>query len=587
MSANGWITVGVVVAMVAAMALSLAGPDMVLAAGLTLLVATGVLGPDEAFQGFANPAVVTIGALFVVAAGVRETGALDYVGRRVLGTPRNVPGAQLRVMLPVGALSAFLNNTPVVAMFVPLLQRWAKQTGLRASLLLMPLSYAAILGGTCTLIGTSTNLVVAGMAQARDPSLDFGVFETSPLGLPALVVGVLWVLFASRRVLRDRTGVDTSSQASRQYLIALRVEKGSPVIGQTIEASGLRRLPGLYLVELERDGQVFPAVPPSARLQEGDVLRFTGVVETAVDLRKLRLLPETDQVDKLEGRPERRWVEAVVAAQSSLVGRSVREGGFRTKYNAAIIAVHRQGEHVEGRVGDIVLAPGDVLLLETHPTFARKHRGDPAFALVSEIEGSAPPRHEKAGLASLILLTMVGVNAAGLVPLVTASLVAAGAMLLCRCLSGAEARGSLDVRVLLTVGSALGVGLAMERSGAAQLIGEAVVALVEPYGRVVFLAGIYAVTALLAGAVYTATSAALMFPVAASAAAEQGLPLMPVALLVMIAASTAFSTPVGYAANLMVYGPGGYRYADFLRLGLPLQALVGTSTVIVLETFYF
>ncbi|HJL32147.1 MAG TPA: SLC13 family permease, partial [Polyangiaceae bacterium LLY-WYZ-15_(1-7)] len=210
-----------------------------------------------------------------------------------------------------------------------------------------------------------------------------------------------------------------------------------------------------------------------------------------------------------------------------------------------------------------------------------------AFALVSEIEGSAPPRHEKAGLASLILLTMVGVNAAGLVPLVTASLVAAGAMLLCRCLSGAEARGSLDVRVLLTVGSALGVGLAMERSGAAQLIGEAVVALVEPYGRVVFLAGIYAVTALLAGAVYTATSAALMFPVAASAAAEQGLPLMPVALLVMIAASTAFSTPVGYAANLMVYGPGGYRYADFLRLGLPLQALVGTSTVIVLETFYF
>ncbi len=584
MTTDGWVTIGVVAAMVAAMVASLAGPDLVLVAGLTVLLATGVLEPAEAFQGFANPAVVTIGALFVVAAGVQQTGALDYVARRVLGTPRNIAGAQLRVMVPVGALSAFLNNTPVVAMFVPLLQRWSRQTGISVSMLLMPLSYAAILGGTCTLIGTSTNLVVSGLAHTVDPNLQLGMFDVTWLGLPALVLGTIYVVVASRWLLRDRTGVDTSHEASREYLIRMRVEKGSPVGGETIEASGLRRLPGLFLSGIERKGELLPAVGPQTHLREGDILRFTGAVETAVDLRRLRLVPEADQVDKLEG--QRRWVEAVVAAQSALVGSSVRDTRFRTLYNAAIIAVHRHGTHVVGRIGDIELEPGDVLLLETHPTFARKHRGDPAFALVSEVEGSTPPKHEKAGVAFVVLVAMVAVNAAGAVPLVTASLAAAGCMLLLRCLDGAEARAALDIRVLITVGSALGVGHAMAESGAAEVVAGQVVALVEPYGRTALLVTLYALTAALAGTVYTATSAALMFPIAASVAEAQGIALLPMTLMIMVAASTAFSTPVGYAANLMVYGPGGYRYTDFLRLGLPLQLIVCTTSITILQWLF-
>ncbi|MEO0323829.1 MAG: SLC13 family permease, partial [Myxococcota bacterium] len=516
---------------------------------------------------------------FVVAAGVRETGALDLVARWVLGRPRALAGAQLRVMLPVSSLSAFLNNTPVVAMFVPLVERWARRHGLPASMLLMPLSYAAILGGTCTLIGTSTNLVVAGMVADRHPETVLGMFDVAAAGLPVLVLGTLYVVLAAPRVLRGRQPAALSLGDQRAYTVALRVERGSPVAGQTIEEAGLRSLEGLFLYDVEREGQLLPAPPPTTVLKESDILRFAGRVETVVDLRRLRLVPATDQISKLAGRPERRWVEAVVAAQSPLAGVTVREARFRTRFNAAILAVHRQGERVSTKVGDIALEPGDVLLIEAHPSFVNKHARDPAFALVSPVEGSAPPRHDRAPVAALLLLAMVVSNVAGLLPLVTAALLAAGAMLVTRCLTGTVARRSLDLQVLVTVGAALGIGRALDTSGAAAAAGEALLLTVAPYGPAALLGAVFAVTALLAGVAYTSTAAALMYPVAATVAEAQGLSVESAAYVVMIAASTAFSTPVGYAANLMVYGPGGYRFGDFLRLGLPLQILVGVLTV--------
>ena len=590
-SRDAWVTFAVVAAIVAALAANLAGPDLVLVAGVTLLLALGVLDPADAFVGFANPAVVTIGALLVVAAGVRETGALEYTARRVLGQPRSLAAAQLRLMLPVSALSAFLNNTPVVAMFVPVVETWSKRMQRSASLFLMPLSYAAILGGTCTLIGTSTNLVVAGMAVDHQPDLTFGIFEIGVIGLPVLVLGTLYMVLISPRLLSARRSASAVLADSREYTIALQVERGAPVIGQTIEEAGLRSLEQLYLYEIERNEQVLPAVAPTTVIAEGDVLRFTGVVDAAKDLRKLRLVPATDQVHKLEGPsgrgPQRGWIEAVVAPQSNLVGRTVRESQFRTRYNAAIIAVHRHGERITAKIGDIVPQAGDVLLLEGYPTFARKHRGDPNFALVRGVQESAPPRHEKAPLAFTILLAMVASNALGLLPLVTASLLAAGVMLATGCIHGNVARRALDLRVLLTVGAALGIGHAMDHSGAAAALGTAVVSGTAELGTPVLLATLFATTALLAGAVYAATAAALMFPVVAVAAEVLQMELRPMAYLVMMAASTAFSTPIGYAANLIVYGPGGYRFTDFLKVGLPLQGLVGVVTISVLMWRFF
>ena len=586
MTLDGWITVGVIACMVIVMALNLAGPDLVLVGALAALLATGIIGPDEAFIGFSNPAVITIAALFVVAAGIRETGGLDFVGRSILGTPRNLPGGQMRLMFPVALMSAFLNNTPVVAMFVPLVQDWGRRCKLSVSMLLMPLSYAAILGGSMTLIGTSTNLVVTGMAMAHDSTLRFDIFDITPLGVPVATIGIFYVVIASRWLLKDRKGIAVTPAESREYTVAMRVEKGSPVAGKTIEEAGLRNLENVYLYEVERGPWSKPAVSPHTVLEEDDTLHFTGVTEAMVDLRKMRISPATEQVGKLDGSSERRWVEAVVSNHSSLVGLTIRESRFRTFYNAAILAVHRQGQRVPSKVGDIRLMPADVLLIEARPNWVREYGRDANFALVAEVENSEPPNHDKAPLAMTILVAMVIANVTGFMDLMTAALLSGGLMLITRCITGEQARKALEMRVLIAVASAFGLGLALENSGAAAVIGTRIVEAAHIFGDTGLLVAIYATTAILAGFVSTTASAALMFPIAAVAAETQGIHLKPIALLVMIAASTAFSTPIGYQTNLMVYSAGGYKYSDFLRLGLPLQLLIGTLTVTLLTLFW-
>jgi len=303
-----------------------------------------------------------------------------------------------------------------------------------------------------------------------------------------------------------------------------------------------------------------------------------------VDLRKQRIVPDTDQVDKITARRDRRLVEAVIGAHSSLIGQSVRQSRFRTIYDAAILAVHRQGVRVtETKVGDIRLQAGDVLLIESHPEFAHARQRDPNFVLIAEVEDSAPPRNDRAWLAAVILFLMVLVNVTGSMNLMIASLSAAGMMLLTRCLTGEQARRSVDWTVLIAIAAAFGIAIAIQKSGAAEVIASRIIDFAEPFGSVGVLVALYAFTAVLAALVTTKGSAALMFPIAASAAEAQGIGLLPISYMIMIAAATAFSTPIGFQTNLMVYGPGGYKYTDFLRLGLPLQALVGICTVTIIS----
>ncbi|MCS6799894.1 MAG: SLC13 family permease [Myxococcota bacterium] len=578
---QAWTTLAVVVAMVVALARNVASPDVVLTAGLTLLVTAGLVPLERAFAGFANEGLLSVGALFVVAAGVRATGGLDLLLRRVLGRPRGSRGALLRMMLPVSAVSAFVNNTPLVAMMVPVVLDWSRRCRIAASHLLLPLSYASILGGTCTLVGTSTNLVVYGLARRREPELDLGMFDIAVLGLPTLLVGIAYVVLAAPRLLRDRAGPEASVTRPREYTVAMRVEPDAAVVGQSIEEAGLRHLPGLYLVEIERDGEVLAAVGPETRLRGGDVLLFVGVVDSVVDLRRIRgLVPATDQVDKLAvPRPSRRLLEAVVGQGSELTGRSVRDLQFRTRYGAAIIAVHRDGERVGGKVGDIVLRAGDVLLLEAPPGFLPRWRNDRAFALITEVEGGAPPRHERGWLALAILAAMVALSALGILPLLVAALLAVAAMLATGCLGRQEAWRAVDLPILVTIGSAFGVGAALEHTGAAAALGRALVELAAPLGPVATLAAIYLATTLLTELISNNAAAALMFPLAAEAGQAAGIGLVPVSLVIMMAASASFSTPIGYQTNLMVYGPGGYRFSDFLRVGIPLQLLLAVVAV--------
>lgn len=574
MDAKAWLTLGLVGLMLGLLATSRWRPVWVLWGGLSLLLALGILPAEEALAGLANPGVVTIGALLVVAAALQETGGLDEAMRFVLGRTRSIPEAQGRLMSFTAGLSAFVNNTPLVALLLPLVSEWARKMRIPPSQLMIPLSYAAILGGTCTLIGTSTNLVVQGLLlKAGLPGLGF--FEIAWVGLPCCLAGIAYVVLLGRWLLPNRQPPVSPLDDPREYTVEMMVEPGSPLVGRTIEEAGLRHLPGLYLMEVDRNGQVLPAVSPKERLQANDRLIFVGIVESVVDLQRIRgLKPATDQVFKLDSpRSERCLIEAVVSDSCPLVGRTIREGRFRTLYNAVVIAVARNGERLRSKIGDIVLRPGDTLLLEAHPSFVDQQRNSRDFFLVSRLEEAPFPRHERAWLALATLGGMAGATALGWLDLLQASLLAAGLMVFTGCCSPLTVRRKVDWEVLLTVAAALGVGEALEKTGVAQALASSLLQSVghHPLGA---LAVVYGATVLLTELVTNNAAAAMIFPMALATAQALQVSPLPFAVAIMMAASASFSTPIGYQTNLMVYGPGGYRFTDYLRIGVPLQLLL-------------
>ncbi|MCG6900851.1 MAG: SLC13 family permease, partial [Gammaproteobacteria bacterium] len=518
--------------------------------------------------------------LYVVVSGLTETGAVSWIVQHILGRPRNIRHAQARLMAPAAILSAFLNNTPVVAVFVPAVKMWARRNNLSLSRLLIPLSYASIVGGTCTLIGTSTNLVVNGLLveQAELPGL--GMFELAWIGLPISVSVFLFVFLFSGRLLPDRKEPLLHKDGMREYATEMMVEAGSPLQGCSIEEAGLRCLPGLYLAEIERAGAILPAVGPQERLKANDRLIFVGAIESVVDLHCFHgLVPATDQIFKLEGaRKDRSFFEAVVSDTCPLAGKSVREGRFRTHYQAVIIAMARNGERMRGKIGDIVLRAGDTLLLEARPNFIDRHGRSRDFLLVSEIGGFHPPNHKGAPAALAVTIGMVALAASGLLSILEAALLAAGLMIVLGCTSGQAARQAPDWQVLVVIATSFGVGAALQKSGAAGVLADGIISLAggNPWATLVL---VFTATALLTAIVTNNVAAVLAFPIALSAAQHMQVEMMPFAITIMVAASASFATPIGYQTNLMVYNAGGYRFADFARIGLPLTLLVGLVTV--------
>jgi len=583
LSGHAWLTLGVLALTVGTLALTRLAPDAVLLGGLLVLLVTGVLDWEEALSGFSNPGMITVAILFVVVAGLRETGGVSWIVQRVLGRPKSVFQAQLRIAAPVLSMSAFLNNTPVVAMLIPAINEWAKNNRLPVSKLFIPLSYTAIFGGTCTLIGTSTNLIVAGLL-ATDTELGWmNMFDITLVGLPCAAVGIVYILIFGRRLLPERRSATTEFENPREYTVEMVVRPDSPLVGKTIEQAGLRHLSGMYLMEIEREGDLIVAVSPQERLRANDRLVFVGIVESVVDLHRIRgLVPASGQVFKLDiPRSRRCLIEAVVSNSCPLLGRTIREGRFRSVYSAVVVAVARNGERIHKKIGDIVLHPGDTLLLETQPAFVDQQRNSRDFFLVSQLEDSAPHRHERAWLALAILAGMVLVAALGWISMLKAATVAAALMITARCCTMQTAGRSIDCPVLLAIAAALGVGKAMDKTGLASAIAETFIGFAgdNPW---VALAIVYAVTTLFTEIITNNAAAVLMFPIAMATARDTlGVSVMPFAIAIMIAASASFCTPLGYQTNLMVYGPGGYRFSDYLRIGIPLNLLIWATAVAI------
>lgn len=582
MSIEAILALAVVVAVLASLLLTRWPVEASFLGGVVLMVAIGALPVDRAFDGFANTGLLTVALLYVVAGGVQETGAIQWLGRQLLGAPKGTRQALARVALPAAGLSAFMNNTPVMALLIPLIKDWCRRTGISPSKLLLPVNFAVLLGGTCVLIGTSTNLVVSSLGVAHDqPAL--GMFEVTPIGLPVAIAGMAYLLLLGPRLLPERVSVAADTAAAREYLTEMLVQEGGPLVGRTITQAGLRALSGLYLLEIDRAGRLLQAVDPDEVLAAGDRLVFVGDVESVVDLHRIRgLNPATTQVFRLDGpRSQRQLVEAVVGPHCPIAGKSVREGRFRNHYDAAIIAVARSGERLRCKIGDIVLRAGDTLLLEARPSFVERFRRTSDFLLISAIDGASPPRHERAPLSLAILAGVVLMAGFGVVDILEAALIGASAMIVTGCLSFEAARRSLDSSVLLTIAGAIGIGAALDGSGAARALAHG---LQDLFGQGAWqtLVAVYLGTLVLTQLITNNAAAALMVPLAIAMAGESGLAVRPLLLAVVMGASASYATPMGYQTNLMVYGPGGYRFSDYLRLGIPLHVLAGALTLALL-----
>jgi di/tricarboxylate transporter len=583
---QGWFVLSLAGFALLLMSVGRYGPHLVMVSVLIVLSATGIISAEEALAGFSNSGLITVVAMFVVAAGIHHSGGVDLVVHHLLRSPRSVRSAQARIMFPVALLSGFLNNTPVVATMIPAIHAWSRKIGIAPSKLMIPLSYSAILGGTLTLIGTSTNLVVNGQYQQLTGDEGFSIFSITAVGLPVAVIGLGVMLLALPRFLPDRKDQQKFG-SMREFTLEVAVAFDGPLVGKSVGEAGLRELDRLYLVEIERDGSVVTAVPSEERLRGGDRLVFAGDTQAISDLLRIHgIVPSVhdDEPSLSKDRAERRLVEAALSPRSEVLGMTIRDARFRDRYGAVVLAVARGGERVSGNLGNIRLKTGDVLLLEARPAFVSRQRYAKDFLLINDLETDRP-RHDRAYLSWGILLVLVGFAASGVLSMLNAALLGAALMVLTGCCSVGQAQKAVDVPVMLTIAASFALGAALEATGAAGFVARGILA-ASSGDPLLTLLLIYVAVSVLTEVITNNAAAVLVLPVVLSMTTALNMPPEPYVIAVMMAASASFATPLGYQTNMMVFGPGGYRFMDFVKVGLPMNVFIGLLTVGVITLVY-
>ncbi|GIW71369.1 MAG: membrane protein [Planctomycetota bacterium] len=587
-------TLGVLLVTVVLLALERFPVELVALLGFLVLVAAGVLTPDEAYQAFSNPAPIAIAGMLVLSAGLERTGAIDRVADFLRLHPGRSERHLLLLALPVVMLlSAFLNNTPIVVMFTPVLMRLSREHGTSPGRVLIPLSYAAILGGTCTLIGTSTNLVVDSILQDHAlPAL--GMFEFALLGVPLAALGLLYMLTVGPRLLPHATELPPPETAApREYLAELRVSEGSPLIGQRLLAGVSPLPPGAAVLEIQREGSRLLDSLDSVFLRSDDRLLVAAPQESFHELRRLKGVKFQEGAVGLgdDGRQREAIVfQAIVGPGSRAEGRTLRDLELRQRYGAVVLSVHRHGRRLEGNLSEIPLAFGDTLTLVGTPEARERLRLDQQFLLLGDVVAYSRPRAHRLWLSASILAAVVVVAAVGPWPLAIVALIGAVLTVLLGCLEPREAYRAVNLPLLLLIIGMLGIGTALEKTHAARQLVDAVIgplqALGPELGPFAVLASIVLMTSVLTEFVTNNATAAIMTPIAITAAHTLQIPVTPLAFGVAFASSAGFATPVGYQTNAFVYAAGGYRFRHFLRAGLPLKLLVWVATVLLIPVFW-
>ena len=565
-------------------------PSLIIFCALIVLFLGDVISIDETISGFSNQGMLTVGVLFIVASALQSSATFGSTIEKVIGNNAD-KGIYFRLMLPVTFLSAFLNNTPIVASLIPVIKRWSKKNNLAASKFLIPLSYAAIFGGICTLIGTSTNLVVHGLLL--DSGLEgFSFFEIGKVGLPVAIIGIIYFALGGHHLLPNRKDIMVQfGESTREFVIEMKVDYDYPHIGKSIEQANLRHLRGLYLFQIVRDGIEIAPVTPEEKIQINDVLFFTGLPETIYDLQRtpgLHVLKDTEFDLKNIDSDKYSTFEAVVSNSSPLLGATVRDNGFRTKYDAVILGIHRSGKRIQKKVGDIVLQPNDTLFLLAKNDFERKWYHSTDFSLVSSSVKEYSKPKNKGNFALLLMVMMIITVTTGLIKsMLIAAAITAVIMIIAKIISYGDAKNAIDFDVLIVIASAFGIGKAIANSGIADYIGTHLINSLGGFGVIGIIAGIFFITSLYTEIITNNAAAALIFPIALSTATHMNLDPRPFMITIAIAASSSFATPIGYQTNLMVYNPGGYRFSDFLKTGVIMNVLVGILVTIIVYYLYY
>lgn len=552
----------------------------VLTATVTLLV-LGVIDEPQALSGFSNAAPLTVAALYVLAYAADKTGLLGPMVNRMLGKEGRVtPLSLARLTVPTAGISAFINNTPLVAMLIGQVTSWCDQRGVSPSKLLLPVSYAALLGGTLTVIGTSTNLVASGLLQNAGEA-PIGMFEITKVSFVSVIAGMLVLTFISSRLIPDRRAASQEfSEELREFTVQMEVIPGGPMDGSTIAEAGLRNLKGVFLVEIQRDGAVLPAVSPSRRLSGGDRLTFAGDSDSVVAFHRTAGLSSAETQHMMEiDSPQHTFYEAVIGADSRLAGQTLADIEFRGRYQAAVVAIHRSGERIDRGLGHLELKAGDTLLMLAGPDFKLRSRRGRDFLLVSRIGGPPPSSTRRAPLVGALAVAVIGLAALEIIPILQGALIAAGILIATRTISFSEAGDAIDFSVILLIAAAFGIGEAMQTTGLAEEIARLLNSGFSGFGDLGVIFALLLATTVMTEVVTNNAAVVVLFPIAVAVSTAAGLDPRIVVMAIAVMASSSFLTPMGYQTNMMVYGPGGYRFTDYVRAGLPLNiAVMATVT---------
>jgi len=595
MSVDAYITIAILALTFGLLIKTKLPPVAVFVAALALCMTFGLAPMDQLLDGFANSGVLTIGALFMVAAGMYSTGAITMISEKLIGRPNSLLGAQLKILPVVSFGSAFLNNTPLVAMMIPVIRDLAKSCRLAATRLYIPLSYASILGGTCTLIGTSTNLVVSGMLKDTLGELgpnapymrEVTMFDLAWIGVPATLIGLGFIMLFSKWLLPESKEIHDFDEFIRRFGAEFTIPFKSPLIGRTLESLGFINPVGYQLLSVKCEDGNEAEMKPDLKLKGGDLLTFSSKLDSLPGLWATNgMVPHVSSFETDRERYKRSLVEVVVSRRNPVIGRKISELPIRDDpLQTSIIAISRGGRPIDRPILNVRIKAGDIAVLEVEDSFYFENRNEVEFASTKRLTEAKIQRTHRAVSATLITIGMVTVAALGWMSMLNAALLAAGLMVLTGCMSLSAAGRSVEFGTLVIIACAIGLEAAVTRSGLTGTIAGLInkIGGDNPY---IALTVVFVGCIIMDTLITNVASAVFMFPIALYLAEKLGVSFMPFAIVVMVGASCSFISPMGYQTNLMVYGPGGYKFTDFVKIGVPLTVVVGIITLILTPMFF-